>query len=490
MNRNRKHRVSAWQVLAVFQLFLALILAGTHGTALAEEQALQSLKETGKAFAAVAKGASPAVVYIRVEKSVAGAPMQLPDFFRRFFGEPGGPGQQTPQPQQPPKRMIQGQGSGFIISADGYILTNNHVVGQAEKVLVKLLDGREFTAKIVGTDPPTDVAVIKIDAAKLPVLPLGDSDSIDVGEWVLALGNPFGLSHTLTAGIVSAKGRSHVGIADYEDFIQTDAAINPGNSGGPLIDLEGRVVGINTAIYSQTGGSMGIGFAIPVNMAKNIYTQLIKSGSVSRGYIGAMIQEITPELAKSFKLSDAKGVLITQVTPDSPAEKAGLKHGDVIVKLNGETVADVSPFRNKLSMMQPGTVVKLGIMRDGVAKTVSVTIGKMPAKEDGQTASVQAPGAADTASRLGLTVTTLTAELKERHGLKDDKGALVTAVEPSSPAASAGIRPGMLIVEIDRKAVTGAKDFEKAFANRPDKPVLLLVKDAQGSRYVAIDMKK
>jgi serine protease Do len=490
MNPKDKQRTSALQVFAVFWLFLVLILMSTHGIALAEDKALQNLKETGKAFANVAKGASPAVVFIKVEKSVANNTMQLPDFFKRFFGDPNNPLGQQPQQQQPQKRIIQGQGSGFIISADGYILTNNHVVGEAEKVTVKLLDGREFEAKTIGTDPPTDVAVIKIDAKNLPVLPLGDSDVLDVGEWVLALGNPFGLSHTLTAGIVSAKGRSHVGVAEYEDFIQTDAAINPGNSGGPLINLEGQAVGINTAIYSQTGGSMGIGFAIPVNMAKSVYTQLIKTGSVSRGYIGAMIQEVTPDLAKSFKLADTNGVLIAQVTPDGPADKAGLKQGDVITKLNGEEITDLSRFRNKISMMSPGTVVKLDIIRDGSPKTFSVKIEKLPAKVEAQTAAPSTPGAPDSIKKLGLTVTTLTKELADKYGLKADTGALVTAVDPDSAAAQTGIKPGMLITEVDRKEIKSAKDFEMAFVNRGDKPVLLLIKDQQGSRYIAIDVKK
>ncbi len=495
MNPRETRRVSVLQVCAVFWLFLILILTGMHGRALADDKAIESLKETGKAFASVARGASPAVVFIRVEKTVAGAPMVLPDFFRRFFGDPNNPfgnqpQPQQPQPQQPNKRVIQGQGSGFIISQDGYILTNNHVVGEAEKVRVKLLDGREFDARTIGTDPPTDVAVIKIEAKNLPVLPLGDSDSLDVGEWVLALGNPFGLSHTLTAGIVSAKGRSHVNIAEYEDFIQTDAAINPGNSGGPLINLEGRVVGINSAIYSQTGGSVGIGFAIPINMAKAVYTQIIKTGSVSRGYIGVMVQEITPDLAATFKLPDTKGVLISQVTPGGPADKAGLKQGDVIVAFNGEIIPDYSPFRNKISMMPPGTVVKLDVIRDGARKSFSVKIEKMPAKVEEQAAAPAAPGGApDSASRLGITVTTLTAELAQKFDLEAGNGALVTAVDPGSKAAAAGLRPGMLIVEVDRREVRTAKDFDKAFEKRGDKPVLLLVKDKQGSRYFALDVK-
>ncbi|HQG31121.1 MAG TPA: DegQ family serine endoprotease [Deltaproteobacteria bacterium] len=493
ITRNEGQRLSLLHVLGVAWLFIALILTSTHGTALARDQALENLKQTGKAFASVAKQVSPAVVFIKIEKSVKANPFMGPtlpfndEFFRRFFGQPmPGPGDKQPQrPQQEQKRMIQGQGSGFIISADGYILTNNHVVGSADKVYVKLLDGREFTAKTVGTDPATDVAVIKIDAKNLPVLPLGDSDKLDVGEWVLALGNPFGLSHTLTAGIVSAKGRSHVGIADYEDFIQTDAAINPGNSGGPLIDLEGKVIGINTAIYSQSGGSMGIGFAIPVNLAKGVYTQLIEHGSVERGYVGIMIQEITPELAKSFKLKDTNGVLVAQVMPDTPGAKAGLKQGDVIVKLNGEPVDEIGPFRNKIAMMKPGTTVKLGVIRDGAMKTFSVKIEKMPAKNAAAAAAPQ-----DSIGKAGITVTNLTKELAEKYGYQNENGVVVTQVDPDSSAARAGIAPGMLIQEVNRKEIKNTKDFEAAIGKKTDKPILMLVKNQQGSRYIALDPEK
>ena len=335
--------------------FLMVILISLPNLVHAQEKALENLKDTGKAFASVAREASPAVVFIKVEKTVTTSPSMGPfndDFFKRYFGEPA-PGQpQNPSPQQ--KHMLQGQGSGFIISSDGYILTNNHVVGDADKVLVKLLDGREFTAKTIGTDPPTDVAVIKIDAKNLPILPLGDSGKLEVGEWVLALGNPFGLSHTLTAGIISALGRSRIGIADYEDFIQTDAAINPGNSGGPLINLEGQAIGINTAIFSQSGGYMGIGFAIPINLVKEINNQLIEHGSVTRGYLGVTAQELTPELVQSFGLKDEKGALVAQVTPDSPAQKAGLKQGDMIVKFNGEPIDAIVPIPQQDSHDCPG----------------------------------------------------------------------------------------------------------------------------------------
>ena len=406
----------------------------------AQEQGLENLKETGKAFATVAREASPAVVYIKVEKTVTSGPtMRMPfndEFFRRFFGEPM-PGQPQTIPQQ--KRMVQGQGSGFIISPDGYILTNNHVVGEADKVIVKLLDGREFTATIVGTDPPTDVAVIKIDATDLPVLPLGDSDKVEVGEWVLALGNPFGLSHTLTAGIVSATGRSSVGISDYEDFIQTDAAINPGNSGGPLLNLEGRAIGITTAIYSRNGGYMGIGFAIPVNMAQSIYNQLIEHGNVTRGYLGITIQDLTPELAKSFGLKDTRGILIAEVMPDTPAEKAGLKQGDVIVKFNKEAVDNFAPFRNKIAMSEPGTKVNITVIREGREKSFTVTIEK---KVSGEQAASSRP---ENLEKLGLTVTTLTKELADRYGYIDEEGVVITQVDPESSAAGAGLKSGMLI---------------------------------------------
>jgi serine protease Do len=477
----------AIQIFGALFLFLALVVMNMPGVVYAQEEALENLKETGKAFASVARQASPAVVFVQVEKTVAANNSMRPfppfndEFFRRFFGEPM-PGQ--PQRPRQQDRMVRGQGSGFIISSDGYILTNNHVVGDADKVLVKLLDGRELTAKIIGTDPPTDVAVIKIDEENLPVLPLGDSDKVEVGEWVLALGNPFGLSHTLTAGIVSATGRNSVGISDYEDYIQTDAAINPGNSGGPLIDLEGKVIGINTAIFSRSGGYMGIGFAIPVNMAQSIYNQLIEHGSVTRGYLGVTIQELTQDLVESFSLKDTNGVLISQVMPNTPAEKAGLKQGDVVIKFNGEAVESVAPFRNKVSLTSPGTKVKITVIRDGKEKTFSVTIEKMSSQE--QVAQAQPKSM----EKLGLTVRTLTPEMADQYGYEDETGVVVTQVGQGSAAASAGIIPGMLIQEVNRKQVKNVKEFEEAVEKTGKKPVLMLVKDKQGSRYIALDIQK
>jgi serine protease Do len=294
------------------------------------------------------------------------------EFFRRFFGP------RLPERGQPRKYRQTGQGSGFIVSKDGYILTNHHVVGDADRITVTLSDGREFTAKTVGTDPKSDVAVIKIEADNLPILPLGDSDALEVGEWVMAVGNPFGLSHTITVGVVSAKGRSTVGITDYEDFIQTDAAINPGNSGGPLINLTGEVVGIITAIFSRSGGYMGIGFAIPVNMAKAIQKQLVETGKVIRGSLGVNVQNLSKELAESFGLDSTDGVLIAGVTKDSPADKAGLRRGDVIVEFNGRNIENVGQFRNLVALTIPGTKIKLVLIRGGKRSDLAVKLGRIP----------------------------------------------------------------------------------------------------------------
>ncbi len=477
-------RVHPWKMIGLWLLGLMLALAAVPLPAHGQEKALESLRETGKAFASVARKASPAVVFISVEKSAdAGRTLgPLPPFDDGFFPHRfGWPQPEQPQGPQQKRRMLQGQGSGFIVTPDGYILTNNHVVGEADRVSVKLLDGREFTARTIGTDPPTDVAVIKIDARDLPVLPLGDSDSLEVGEWVLALGNPFGLSHTLTAGIVSAKGRSRVGITDYEDFIQTDAAINPGNSGGPLVDLSGRVVGINTAMYSRSGGYMGIGFAIPVSLARDIYTRLIDHGEVTRGYLGIMVQDLTPELARSFKVQGEQGVLVSEVVPGTPADRAGLKQGDVIVRLNREDADSVSSFRGRIALMEPGATADLTVVRDGKERFIPVTIGKMPAPERKASARSRDTDA------WGLGVSDLTRDHAARYGYTGEKGVLVTAVEPGSPAARAGITQGSLIQEVNRSPVQGSSDFKKALKGK--KTLLLLVRDAQGARYVTLDLK-
>lgn len=456
----------------------------------AKDGGIESLRKSSKAFAEVAKEVSPAVVFIQIEKTVQQPDFQFfspfgqgspfgDEFFRRFFGMPG-----PERPQQyhrSPHQRIVGQGSGFIISKDGYILTNNHVVGDADKVIVKLLDGREFTAKTIGADPHSDVAVIKIDAVDLPVLKLGDSDAIEVGEWVVAIGNPFGLSHTLTVGVVSAKGRSSIGIADYENFIQTDAAINPGNSGGPLVNLDGKVVGMNTAIFSQSGGYMGIGFAIPINMAKSIKDQLIQTGSVVRGYLGIIIQEMTPELAKSFGMKDQKGILVSQVSEDSPAEKAGMKQGDVIIEFNGKPVDQVGHFRNEVALKRPGSLENITILRNGKRKVLSITIGKLKDKE------VAMAGSPHNLKKLGITVQNLSPKLARQFGLEGKKGVVVTDVAPDSAAAFANIKPGGIILEVNRKPVENTEEFKKALAGIPENSaVLLLIKEGDYARYVTL----
>jgi serine protease Do len=473
----------------LFPFLFLTVLVAVPGRANAQEQGIENLRQTGQAFRAVAKKVSPAVVFIKVEKTADEQDMsQFPQFFspfdnpfgdqffHRFFGTP-------PQGQGPgtmPKHHIVGQGSGFLISPDGLIMTNNHVVGDADKVTVRLLDGREFTAKVIGTDPPTDVALIRIDAKDLPYLELGDSEKIQVGDWVLAVGNPFGLSHTITAGIVSAKGRSGIGLSDYENFIQTDAAINPGNSGGPLVDLDGNVVGMNTAIYSNSGGYMGIGFAIPINMAKEIRDQLLEHGKVTRGHLGIYIQQMTKDLAESFGLKESEGILVSKVVDGSPAAKAGLKQGDVLLKVDGRKVGKVAEFRNAIAMTAPGTAIHLDLLRDGKPRQVEVTIGKQ------ETESKENPAASGSEGHLGLTLQPLTSDLAAQLGYKGEKGALVGGVEDGSPAAEAGIQRGDLIQEVNRKPVTSPEEVGQAIKNSGKKPVLLLVRHGEAARYVAI----
>lgn len=476
---------------------LALAAAATAGpiwqngaTAGTEQQAIATAAETGKAFTAVTKNVGPAVVFIRAVKQNAitgnlpgpsGLQGQIPDeMLRRFFGDrlPDFPMPRQPQP------MV-GEGSGFLISPDGYILTNNHVVGGADKLEVTLSDRRKLDARLVGTDARTDVAIIKVEASDLPVLPLGDSDALEVGEWVLAIGSPFGLTGTVTAGIVSATGRAGMGITDYENFIQTDAAINPGNSGGPLVNLKGEAVGINTAIVSRSGGYNGIGFAIPMNMAQQICEQLMEHGSVTRGYLGVMIQAVTPELAKSFGLEEATGALIGDVSSDGPAAAAGLQRGDVIVSLDGEPVKDVTSFRNRVAMIRPETSVKLEVLRDGQKQSVSLQVGKLPDSD-----SVASGGKQTVDSSWGLSVQTLTEQLASQLGLDRAQGVVVTNVNPMSAAAAAGIRPGMVVTEVNRTPVRNAQEFDAAVQSNPDADTLLLLVQAGGhTQYLVLEKR-
>ena len=467
-------------------VFLMLALSANQLEAKPLDPDIALLDRTAKAFAKVVQKARPAVVFIRVEKTVEKSTSQGPfnymdpfdffndPFFQRFFG----PRFHRPQPKR--KFKERGQGSGFIVDKKGYILTNNHVVGGADLIEVRLFDGREFKAKIIGTDPQSDVAVIKIDADDdLPVLPLGDSDKLQVGEWVIAVGNPFGLSESVTVGVVSAKGRNRIGINDYEDFIQTDAAINPGNSGGPLINIRGEAIGMNTAIFSRSGGYMGIGFAIPINMAKAVMRQLIEKGKVVRGWLGVVIQEIDEDLAKSFGLEKPEGVLVTEVADDSPAKRGGLKQGDIILQLNGQKVKDVGDLRNRIALTPPGTKVKLLVLRDGKKKLLVVKIGEKPGE------TTVAGVRHGILKKLGLSIQDLTPELAEQFGYKEGQGVLVSEVEPGSPAERAGIRAGFLIEEVNRVRVHNVKECMEAL-RKSKRRVLLRLTDGEFTRYVVI----
>jgi serine protease Do len=466
-------------------------------SALAEElKSIDILRQMGKAFASIAEKDSPAVVSIKANQAITqtysnpfGDSPFDDEFFQQFFGrqfrrqQPQQPQQQR-QPQQ--RKIIRPvQGSGFIVSQDGYILTNSHVVEDAEKITVTLLDGRELQAKVVGTDPSTEVAVIKIDANDLHALEMADSDKLEVGEWVIAIGNPFGLSHTVTVGIVSAKGRSGLGLSTYEDFIQTDAAINPGNSGGPLIDLDGKVVGINTAIVGSSG-NIGIGLAIPINMAKNVYDQIVQGGKVVRGFLGVTIQDITPDLAESFKLKDTKGVLVPDVSADSAAAKAGLKAGDVIVAFDGQPVEKAAEFQRRVAMKKPGSEVGITVLRDGKKQTLTAKLEERPSNE--QLASSTKEQASE---KLGVTVQNLTDDLAKQLGLVGQKGVVVTDVESGSPAAMAGIQPGSLIQEVNRKAIENVKEFKEAVdAAAKEGKIMLRVRYEKNSIFVVLTIPK
>ena len=456
---------------------------------------IETLRNTGEVFADIAVKVSPAVVFVSVEQEYT---QRIPDmrywdpfeefqndeFFQRFFG----PQFRQRQQQQPKERkqIRRGQGSGFIVSADGYILTNNHVVKDADKITVKLSNDKELQAKVIGTDPATDIAVIKVDANNLPAVELGDSDKLKVGEWVLAIGNPFGLSHTVTAGIVSAKGRSGLMFADseleYQDFIQTDAAINFGNSGGPLINIDGKVVGMNSAIYSQSGGYIGIGFAIPVNMAKYIYEQLIAGGKVTRGYIGVYGEDVSPEIAEMLGAKGYKGVVVDNIVKDSPAEKAQLQKGDIIIKKDGKAIDNWDNFRNEVAKIPPGKKVTLTVVRDGNEKDVEIEL----AARESKTASADEQD--ESAQKLGITVQDLTPEIAQQFGYKDEEsGVIVTDVQADSPLADAGVVAGALIIEVNRQKVKDADNFWELVKKAGDS-ILLYVRQDEYSRYIAIKL--
>jgi serine protease Do len=431
-------------------------------------------------FADLAENLSPAVVNVKVTK-IEKATFQRPqvpgepfgDFFERFFKE---------MPRVPDNRRTQGAGSGVIIGSDGTILTNNHVVEGAKEVTVTLADKEEYQAKVVGRDPKTDLAVLKIEGDKpFPAAALGNSEQLKVGDWVVAIGNPFGLNHTVTSGIVSAKGRV-IGAGPYDDFIQTDASINPGNSGGPLFNMKGEVVGINTAIIPQ---GQGIGFAIPINTAKPLIPQLVSNGEVTRGYLGVNIQTITPDLARALRVDDRNGALVADVTSGSPAEDGGLRRGDIITGFDGQAVNDSHDLPALVAATPVDKQVTVTVRRDGKERQLSVKVGKLPSEQAKRGQAVQ-----PAKGRWGLQLHDLTPQMANQFGLQADQGVVVVGVEPGSPAHESGIRQGDLIVEVNRHPVKSVEEVKENIGNTEDEDrLLLLVQRANGKMYVPLEQQ-
>jgi serine protease Do len=481
-------------------LVLAAVLAlGVSGASLAVAQRLGAqhpalelkrapANETVSrySFAPVVKQVMPTVVSIstsKVTKIPSGMFEQMPDdpMFRQFFGEQGR------QFQMPREQREKALGSGVVMTPDGYILTNNHVVDDATSVRVTLSDKREFPAKVVGKDAHSDIAVLKIDAGTLPCITVGDSSKVQVGDYALAVGNPFGVGETVTMGIISATGRSHLGIEDYEDFIQTDAPINPGNSGGALINDRGELIGINTAILAHgSEGNQGIGFAVPVNMAVDEMRQLVSTGKVTRAYLGIVPQDVTPAMARAFGEKDTRGALVGEVSPNSPASAVGLQNGDIILSVNGHPVEDANALRMTISSLAPDTTVTLNVFRNGAEKTFTVKLGELPATE----AEARMPGnrshGNSSSSLQGVSVQNLDSSTAHDLGLPANAGGVVvTEVSPSSAAADAGLRRGDVIQEVNRKPVRNTSDFERAL-NGSKEETLLLVNRHGNTMYVAV----
>jgi serine protease Do len=466
--------------------------AGASTAAAADPSALSVAEQLSRAFAAVATKVNPSVVTVFTETDVhasasrfgsggaPGSPFEQffgDEFFRRFF--------ETPQPQGDFKRS--GLGSGVIISENGVVLTNNHVIDDADNVKVRLIDGREFEAKVKGRDPETDLAVLTIDAKGLQPIAFGNSDGARVGDWVLAVGSPMNpqLEHSVTSGIISAKGRSAVGLSQYEDYIQTDAAINPGNSGGALVDLKGELIGINTAIASANGGFSGIGFAIPANLARSVADDIVQKGKVVRGWLGVSVQNISPDMAKALKLETNNGVIVTAVQDDSPAHKAGLRTEDVIVGLDRTAIDNATELSTKIASVSPGTTVTLGVVRDGKPRDVRVTLGELAPKPEQELVRGR-----DSYSGLGLVVADITPDLAQKYDIpKDTQGVVVASVDPNSVANEIGIQEGDVIVKLDRKEIRSVKEFDAEISKATaGEQVLLYVRRGDANFFAAFTM--
>ena len=493
-NENKQTATRTKTLLLMFVVLTFLICTACKGrdsstlasTPTATESAPVSASSAPaqNSYADVVSRVAPAVVTVRSDRRVR-APQQFPffddPFFRDFFGD------RAPRtPQQPQERRQRGLGSGVIVSADGYILTNHHVVDGAEEIKVELTDNRTFDAKLVGSDQPSDLAVLKINASNLPMLQLGDSDRVRVGDVALAIGNPLNIGQTVTMGIISAKGRS-TGLSDgsFEDFLQTDAPINQGNSGGALVNTNGELIGINSQILSPSGGNIGIGFAIPANMARMVMDQLIKGGKVRRGMLGVTIQQITSDIAASLNLSQVRGALVSSVQPGSPAERAGVRRGDVITAFNGAPISDSNSLRNQVARTQPGTEVTLTINREGREQQLSLTLGELPAEANRR--GGDEGGGPSGGGKLGISVEPLTPEMAARLELRSGtQGLVVTGLDENGPAAEAGIRQGDVIEEVNRQPVRTVADLQSALQRAGTRPVLLLVNRRGNSVYLTV----
>ena len=447
------------------------------------KDSIDLLTRTGRAMAEVTAAVKPAIVNISTSKTVKISGGEDPffndPFFRRFFGDNLG------RQRQPKEQKSVGLGSGVIVSSDGYIITNYHVIKDADEIKVLMSDKKEFTGKVIGSDPKTEISVVKIEASGLPTVSWGNSDLLEVGDLVLAVGNPYGLNQTVTMGIVSALGRANVGIADYEDFIQTDAAINPGNSGGALVNVKGELVGINTAIYSTSGGYQGIGFAIPSNMVKSVMDSLIKKGKVVRGWLGVSIQKITPELAKQFNLKDEVGALVGDVVENSPSEKAGLKRGDVIIEYDGKKIDEPSNLRNMIANTSPGEEHQMTVLRDNKTLTLKVTVGELPADAQDEVMS----GNYENVLK-GITVQDMTPEIAQKLKIPDRiKGVIISDISEDSIAAGV-LTQGDVIQEINRKKISSVKNYQELVSKiKKEEDVLLLIYRRGTSLFVTLSEK-